>query len=76
MKPATFTQFRKNAKAYFDSVEQGERVQITRHGKVIAELVPPKPLLKKFSWKSPALKLSVPGVSLSRIILQERDEAA
>lgn len=76
MKTATFTQFRRNAKAYFDSVEQGEMLQITRHGKVIAQLLPARPLLKKVSWKSPALKLSVPGVSLSRIILQERDEAA
>ena len=74
MTQTTFTEFRKHAKTYFDSVEKGETVRVIRHGKVIAEIVPPHEDLDKKGWKKPGLKLLVPGVSLTRAILAEREE--
>ena len=41
MTRTTFTELRKHAKTYFDSVERGETIQVLRHGKVVAEIVPP-----------------------------------
>ena len=75
MTRTTFTEFRKHAKSYFDSVERGETVQVLRHGKVIAEISSPGENADKKSWKKPGLKLVVPGVSLTKAILAERREA-
>ena len=36
----TVTDFIKHAKTYFDSVERGEIVRVTRYGKIIAEVRP------------------------------------
>jgi antitoxin (DNA-binding transcriptional repressor) of toxin-antitoxin stability system len=72
MVTVNFTQFRQNAKIYFQAVEKGETVYVRRRGKVIAKIVPPtsrQPL-----WKSKALRLKIPGVSLSQSILKERQE--
>ena len=74
MTQATFTAFRKHAKSYFDSVEKGETVRVIRHGKVIAEISPPHGNPDKKAWKKPALRLIVPGVSLTKVILSERRE--
>lgn len=74
MTKATFTEFRKHAKDYFDSVEQGETVRVFRHGKVIAEIVPPSEGLDRKKWKKPGLKLVIPGASLTSAILEERKE--
>ena len=73
MTQTTFTEFRKHAKAYFDSVEKGETVQVIRHGKVIAEIIPPQDLDKKLR-KRRGLRLLVPGVSITKIILDERNK--
>ena len=72
MTQTTFTEFRKHAKAYFDSVEKGETVRVIRHGKVIAEIVPPHESLDKRAWKRRGLRLLVPGVSITKVILEER----
>lgn len=40
MRSVTFSQFRNNAKKYFDAVEKGETLEIYRHGKPIATLSP------------------------------------
>ena len=74
MTQTTFTEFRKHAKTYFDSVEKGETVRVIRHGKVIAEIVPPHERLDKKAWKKPGLKLLIPGASLTKAILLERRE--
>ena len=71
MTETTFTEFRKHAKAYFDSVEKGETVRVIRHGKVIAEVVPPHEDLDR-KKKKRGLRLIVPGVSITKIILDER----
>ena len=72
MTKTTFTEFRKHAKAYFDSVEKGETVRVIRYGKVIAEIVPPREGSDKKAWKKPGLKLFIPGASLTKAILLER----
>jgi len=74
MKQVTFTEFRRNAAALFNSVERGETVRILRHGKPIAEIVPLPAPRATLSWKRPGPAL-VPGSrrgSLSGEILRER----
>ena len=71
MKTVSFTDFRKNASTYLDLVEKGEEVEIQRHGKVVARLVPPVsrgPL----AWKKPGLKLVTKAPSLSQAIIEDR----
>jgi prevent-host-death family protein len=74
MKQATFSELRNNAKQYFDIVEAGETVRIMRNGKPIADIVPlPKDLP---SWKrNQPQPLVIDGLSLSRIILEDREAA-
>lgn len=72
MPDATFTELRNNAKEYFDRVEGGETVRVYRRGKLVALLVPPGAQDGTRVRKPP---LSVPGVSLSRAILAEREES-
>jgi prevent-host-death family protein len=74
MKQVTFTEFRRNAAALFNSVERGETVRILRHGKPIAEIVPLPAPRETLSWKRPGPVL-VPGSrrgSLSGEIIRER----
>ena len=75
MTQTTFTEFRKHAKTYFDSVERGTTIQVLRHGKVIAEITPPHESADSRAWKKPGLKLLVPGVSLTKAVLAERRES-
>jgi prevent-host-death family protein len=72
MKTATFSDFRNNAKDYFDQVEKGEIIQVYRHGKPIA-IVSPVGKNDLSRWKG-AKPLKIPGVSLSKALLSERDE--
>ena len=75
MTRTTFTELRKHAKTYFDSVEKGATIQVLRHGKVIAEITPPHESAGSKAWKKPGLKLLVPGVSLTKAVLAERRES-
>ena len=71
MKLATFTEVRNHAKTYFDLVEAGEQVRVMRNGKPIADIVPVAADMP--SWKRrKAQPLLLDGVSLSRMILEER----
>lgn len=76
MREVTFTEFRKNAASYFNSVERGETVRISRHGKPIAEIVPLASPLRVLSWKRPGILLDAGGASLSREVLRERKRAS
>ena len=69
-----FTQFRQKAKDYFDAVEKGETIYIKRHGKVIAQIRPPQ--THQPAWKHKALRLKISGESLSKMIIQERQQKA
>jgi antitoxin (DNA-binding transcriptional repressor) of toxin-antitoxin stability system len=74
MKQATFTEIRNHAKRYFDMVESGESVRVLRNGKLIAEIIPIAADLP--SWKRRrAQPLVLDGVSISRMILEERETA-
>ncbi len=73
MKEATFTELRKQAKSYFDTVEKGEVVRIYRRGKPIADIVPVPSTVP--SWKREVPRLTVKGISLSKEILKDRTEA-
>lgn len=79
MHTVPLSEFRANASAMLDLVEQGETVRILRHGKPVAELVPCKcgeQPAKLPSWKRPFDPVVLPeGVSLSQAVLDERNEA-
>lgn len=69
---ATFTEFRKQAKHYFDLVQAGETIRVTRNGSPIAEIGPVAAALP--SWKQRrAQPLRVLGVEIASMIAQDRD---
>jgi len=72
MVSTAFTEFRKHSAAFLDKVENGETVIITRHGRPVAEMIPPASTFGVKSWKRPALRLKIKGVSLSKAVLAER----
>lgn len=72
MKKATFSELRNNAKQYFDAVEKGTAVEVYRHGKPIARIMPiaPETNLAKFkNWQPILLNKKI---SLSAGIIEER----
>jgi prevent-host-death family protein len=72
MQSTTFTEFRNNAKRFFDRVEKGESIEIYRHGMPVAILMPVQKRDKSRLMAARPLKL--PGVSLSKALLAERKE--
>jgi antitoxin (DNA-binding transcriptional repressor) of toxin-antitoxin stability system len=71
MRETSFTEFRNQAKHFFDLVEAGETVRVLRNGKPIAEIHPIHTGLP--SWKQrKARPLAVDGVAVSKLILEER----
>jgi antitoxin (DNA-binding transcriptional repressor) of toxin-antitoxin stability system len=71
MREATFTEFRNQAKHFFDLVEAGETVRVLRNGKPIAEIQPIQTDMP--SWKlRKARPLAMDGVAISKLILEER----
>lgn len=73
MQKTSFTEMRRQAKKYFDAVEAGETIEVTRRGKIIARIVPADSQTGA-SWKKPAMRVSIPGSGLSEFILNEREE--
>ena len=71
MKVVSFTEFRKNASSLLDLVESGDEVDIQRHGKVIARLVPAAARGEP-AWRRPGLKLITKSPSLSKAIIEDR----
>jgi prevent-host-death family protein len=72
MRQTTFSELRSHAKQYFDLVEAGESVRVLRNGKPVADIVPVAQDLP--SWKRRTVQpLVLDGVSLSRIILEDRE---
>lgn len=71
MHETTFSHLRNQAKHYFDLVESGEVVRVLRNGRPIAEI---HPILAGLpSWKQrPARPLTVSGVEIGRLIVEER----
>jgi len=76
MRSITFTEFRKNASSFISKVENGEIIQLIRHGRPVAEITPIRDVDKNLpSWKKPGLRLVIEGASLSEAILQERENS-
>ena len=76
MRSVSFTEFRKDASALFSAVEEGEIIQVIRHGKPIAEIRSCKDTINKPpSWKKKRIKKSIKGEELSTLILSERETA-
>ena len=69
----TSTELRKNISRVLDDVENGNVVHISRHGRIVAEVVPAAGESREPSWKRPGLRLAVKGASLTRAILEERN---
>ena len=69
----TFTELRNQAKKYFDAVENGETIEVCRHGKPVAVLAPIA-LHSMERWKR-AYPLKLERASLSKAILAERRES-
>jgi len=72
------SEFRANASAMIDLVEKGETVRILRHGKPVAELVPPTTVAsaKVPSWKRPFEPVQLPpGASFSNAVLDDRNKS-
>jgi len=79
MRTIPLSEFRANASAMLDLVQQGQTVRILRHGKPVADLVPIRDAQREHlpSWKQVFAPVRLPpGVSLSQAVLDERDEAA
>ncbi len=76
MMTVSFTEFRKNASALLSSVEKGETIHVVRHGREIAEISPINKVSKEQpSWRKKRVKLTVQGEDISKIIIEERDNA-
>ncbi len=67
------SELRRKVKKYFDAVERGETVHVKRRKKVVARIVPVENETHH-SWEKPALRLVIPGVKLSKIISEDREE--
>jgi len=72
MKSLSFTEFRRRASEILTLVEKGETVRVVRHGKAVAKIIPTETEEKIPAWKRPGLRLTRPGASLSKAILEER----
>ena len=72
MRTVTSSEFRRNASAVMDLVENGEVVQVLRHGRVIAKIIPSRGAQPDPAWKHPGVRIVAPGASLSRAVLEER----
>ena len=68
----TFTELRKKAASYFNAVERGEMVEVNRHGKTVAKIVPYTVTGKDPYWSKPITPLAIKGLSLSSSIIKER----
>ena len=80
MQTLALSEFRANASAMIDLVEKGETVRILRHGKLVAEVVPPQSALTKEipHWKKPIVPLKIvrpDGKTGSQLIIEAREQA-
>ncbi|MEY2953317.1 MAG: hypothetical protein RLZZ401_1404, partial [Pseudomonadota bacterium] len=81
MQTLALSEFRAHVSAMVDLVEKGETVRILRHGKPVAELVPPQAPValstpRVPSWKLPfePVKTQRPdGKTGSQLIMDERE---
>lgn len=77
MHTLSLSEFRANASAMLDLVEKGQTVRILRHGKPVAELVPPRAdvVARVPNWKREIEPLRIvrpDGKSGARLMIEER----
>ena len=77
MQTLPLSEFRANASAMLDLVEKGETVRILRHGKPVAELVPPRAeaVARLPSWKRAIEPLRIvrpDGKTGAQLMVEER----
>lgn len=72
MRATTVAELRKHTKECLDSVERGEVVRVYRRGVPVADIVPLRE--KPPSWKQPASRLALPGISFTDEILRDRED--
>jgi prevent-host-death family protein len=80
MQMLPLSEFRANASAMLDLVEQGETVRILRHGKPVADLVPVRESAAERvpSWKRKIEPLQIArpdGKTGAQLIIEEREQA-
>lgn len=80
MQTLPLSEFRANASAMLDLVEQGETVRILRHGKPVADLVPVRESTAERvpSWKRKIEPLQIArpdGKTGAQLIIEEREQA-
>jgi prevent-host-death family protein len=81
MQTLPLSEFRAHVSAMIDLVEKGETVRILRHGKPVAELVPPQSdasaePVRQPSWKQPFEPVKTQrsdGMNGAQLIVHERD---
>ena len=76
MRTTTYSEFRRHARRYLDAVQSGETIRLTRRGQPIADIVPAREDAASSGSRRPALLKEIPGLCLSRMILDERSELA
>ncbi len=70
---AQLSEFRMHTKDYLDRVEEGESVQILRHGKPIAVLIPAAEApVSRWKTAPPLIRLKGKGLSASETLIDER----
>jgi antitoxin (DNA-binding transcriptional repressor) of toxin-antitoxin stability system len=81
MKVATVRDLRNRFARIFSWIEEGERVEVSRRGRVIATLVPARRRIGRVEWPDFMTRLrddwpdGVPGKPLSEIIAEGRGES-
>ena len=77
MRSVPLSEFRAHAAAMIARVEQGESLCILRHGKPVAEIVPPRPVVLKVpAWRLPVEPLKYlrqPEKTGAQLIIDERE---
>ncbi len=68
----SISEFRANTAAVLTRVENGEAVEIQRHGKTVARIVPVDAEKAVPHWKKPRAKVVMQGRPLSDTILKDR----
>ena len=73
MLSVTQTEFRNHIRKYLDEAQRGEEIEIRRNGKYIATVLG-NASARTPHWKQHREPLVIPGVSVSKMIIEEREE--
>lgn len=67
----TQTELRNNIRKYIDAAAQGEEIEVCRHGKPVVTLVA-QDRARVPHWKRPREPMVVRGMSLAKMIIEDR----